>query len=531
MSPEFSELRSSYLLGEDLVLDQLPADSHQLIVRTAFGATIDATLMAQRAFLSDLPIGTHALEARDAANELIAEEFFTVRRHAGEDPVMAFVTSFGEDRRDAVLSWLGALRCTVVQVYDWMNTYSWPLATEDKYRDPLGRPIDRAALEALIAGIRQLGAVAQAYAPVLAAGDDLAKEHPEWRLLRNDGKPESLGDLLQIMDPGNVEWQHHWIDEYGQAADALGFDGFHLDTYGYPRNAVSEEGASVSLEAGFDSFVRAVRDARPEDVMSFNQVNGVPRGFNPPASPSFRYVEVWPPNDKWRHLEGLLTRSAGDGAFHGDTLAIYPSVWDGDREAALRTAVLSEAVVTVLGANTLIWGDVDGVLCHPYYVNHETLNERERATVLEWHRFALRCRDLFKSATDTSWYELADENASILVEWDGAAFPEPAGNGLFARCRRSGTSVVVSLIDLTGSVDGSWMAGTAVGQCEEALVSVLVDEPAKWRADIAVLGRDEGRFVNLDTEVAIMREGNALSVHVPLGLGWSVLRLSARSDR
>jgi hypothetical protein len=287
----------------------------------------------------------------------------------------------------------------------------------------------------------------------------------------------------------------------------------------------------VSLEAGFDSFVHAIRNARPEDVMSFNQVNGVPRGFDPPALPSFRYVEVWPPNDKWRHLEGLLARSAGDGAFHGDTLAIYPSVWDGDREAALRTAVLSEAVVTVLGANILIWGDVNGVLCHPYYVNHETLDEHERAAVLEWHRFALRCRDLFKSGTDTSWYELADENASILVEWDGATFPEPAANGLFARCRRSDTSVAVSLIDLTGSVDGSWMAYTTVGLCEEARVSVLVDDPSSWRAEVAVLGRDEGRFIEVDAQVTRMREGNALSVHVPLGLGWSVLRLSARSDR
>ena len=65
------------------------------------------------------------------------------------------------------------------------------------------------------------------------------------------------------------------------------------------------------MECGYASLSRRYARARPLEVLSFNQVNGVPRGFEPPASPSFRYVEVWPPNDKWRHLEGLLQRSAG----------------------------------------------------------------------------------------------------------------------------------------------------------------------------------------------------------------------------
>ena len=45
------------------------------------------------------------------------------------------------------------------------------------------------------------------------------------------------------------------------------------------------------------------------------------------------------------------------------------------REAALRTCVLSEAIVTMLGANIADLGRRDGVLSHPYYVDHETLDE------------------------------------------------------------------------------------------------------------------------------------------------------------
>jgi hypothetical protein len=76
-------------------------------------------------------------------------------------------------------------------------------------------------------------------------------------------------------------------------------------------------------------------------------------GTIPPGRPAFRYIEVWPPNKEWRHLEGLLARSVCTGARHGDTLALYPPVWSGGRSSALRTVVLSQAIATVLGASTL----------------------------------------------------------------------------------------------------------------------------------------------------------------------------------
>jgi dextranase len=526
-SDSFIDLRSQYRLGDPIVVNDLPAQAVSVCVRDALGHTYDALLEGGTATVGALPIGTHVLEVREVSGN-VTEEFFGVREHLGEDPVLGFVTSFDDTSREGVLAWLRDLRCTVVQVYDWMESYSRALSNSDRYEDPLGRPIERAALEKLIVGIKQAGAVAQAYAPVIAASKDVATEHEEWRLYRNDQAPETLGELLEIMDPGNVEWQTFWINNYVGAVDALGFDGFHLDTYGYPRDAKSADGDDVDVANGYAAFVAAVRSARPKLVLSFNQVNGVPRSFDPPASPSFRYVEVWPPNDRWRHLEGLIQRSTGRGERHGDTLAIYPPVWDVDRTSALRSCVLSEAVTTVLGANILIWGDRDGVLSHPYYVNHETLDEAERARVLEWHRFALRTRDLFRVTTDTSWYELSDENASVTVSWKGTSSPEPLGDSLFARIIRDDDLIVVSLLDLSGSEEGLWTSGTSEGQCDSANVDVLLGSPESWNVDVAVLGREQGRFEALDYVVASMREGGGIRVTVPIEEGWSVLRLSRK---
>jgi hypothetical protein len=189
---------------------------------------------------------------------------------------------------------------------------------------------------------------------------------------------------------------------------------------------------------------------------------------------------------------------------------------------------LSEAIVTTLGANTLIWGDDHGALRHPYYVDHETLDASECETVLEWHRFGLRCRDLFRECLDTSWYELTDENATVTVASEIAVSPEPRGGSLFCRVRRGADLVVVGLLDLSGSTQGEWTAGTKEGFCVAADISILVDEPSRWRADAAVLGKSAGRFEPVRAATTLMREGSGLRVSVPVASGWSVLRLTPK---
>jgi hypothetical protein len=171
-----------------------------------------------------------------------------------------------------------------------------------------------------------------------------------------------------------------------------------------------------------------------------------------------------------------------------------------------------------------MWGDDFGVLCHPYYVEHEKLHANEIDVVLQWHRFALRCRDLFRHGVDTSWYELDDENASVNVSWSGATSPEPLGGAVFARIRRGEDFVVVSVLDLSGAPEGSWRHTSQAGSCREVNVTVLVDSPERWRANAAVLGANGSRFGHLDTHEVTHREGRALSCSVPLVDGWSVVR-------
>lgn len=512
-----ADIKARYLRSEPVVVDDLPPTTSSVVCRTAFGLAIEARREGDSWIFSDLPTGTHVLEAWTRDRNLLSEELTTVTEQPGDDPVMAFVTSFEEEKADVVLDWLRALRCTVVQFYDWMERYSAPLPSSEDYDDPLGRRLSRSCLQRLVAGTKALGAVAQAYAPVCAAEPDFASAHSDWLLYRSDGEPQHLGDLLQIMDPGNPAWQEHWLDGYKAAFGALGFDGLHLDTYGYPRLAMDRTYKPVLIEQAYGAFIDRVRAALPSATISFNQVNGVPAECALATQPSFRYAEVWPPNDCWRHLEALMSRSAGRHLWAGGALALYPPVWHGERDGAVRTVALTSAIATVLGAGLLVLGDDLGALCHPYYPDHEQLSRDEAAKILSWHRFGLRCRDLFRHGEDTSWYDIGDPNGAVYIEATGhKVSPEPSGGTLFARIVRTGTTTAISCIDLTGSATGAWGEPATRGQIRQARIRLLVGSARRCRAEVAVLGSGRGRFGQAQLVASEHLEGRAVELCLPI---------------
>ena len=305
-------------------------------------------------------------------------------------------------------------------------------------------------------------------------------------------------------------------------------------------------GRPVDLRDAYESFLVHLRARRPADLISFNQVNGVPSAARLPEGPTFRYCEVWPPNDHWRHFEGLLDRSSGSAGLVGDgqtrlpllrgSIACYPPVWgidtpdgpisDDERENALRTVVLTEAIVTCLGGSSLIYGDVRAALCDPYYPKHARLHDAEAEKVIAWRRFSLRCRDLFSDGEDTSWYDIGDENGSVTIVADAPVRPEPEGGSLFARVNHGDGIVSIGVVDLTGSKSAKWSEPTAAGKISSVMVRVLLDHPDAWRVDAAVLGSRDDRFFRTETTLVSHRQGRALEIELPLIAGWSVLRLT-----
>lgn len=543
----FDGVRSFYRSGEEIIVAALPVGTSRVTASRSTGQVIEAKLDDAACF-AELASGTYSIDAFDDAGVLLGEELTTVGAHQGERPVHGFATSFKEEDIALVLEWHRALRSTVVQVYDWMASYTEPLGPESGWEDPSHRPVSLGALRSMAAGLKELGAVTHAYAPVYAVGNQFAAEHPEMLMYQGDGEAIRFLDQIVLANPANVEWQRHFATTYGEAAGAVGFDGFHIDTYGYPRIANDVDGNPIDLRLAYESFLTFLRAAWPTALISFNQVNGVPSATTLPEGPGFRYCEIWPPNDGWRHFEGLLDRTSGragqldrpasrDKLMRG-SLACYPPVWGIDRptgliagvarKSSLRTVVSTEAIVTLLGASALIYGDKTAVLCDPYYPKHARLSEQEAAIVIAWRRFALRCRDLFLEGEDTSWYEIGDENGSVGVEASVPVRPEPVGGALFARVVHAKGLVSVGVVDLTGSENGRWSEPTEKGSGSSVTIRVLLDHPESWQASAAVLGAQDDRFAPVLAEEVPHRQGRALEVQLPIISGWSVLRLEVR---
>lgn len=542
------DIRSFYRTGEEMVIATLPEGTARVTARRAFGPIVEAR-SSEVARFEGLVSGTYCVEAYDAAGALLGEELTTVGPHQGERPVHGFATSFGVEDTPMVLDWHRALRSTVVQVYDWMASYTEPLGGEDGWEDPSHRPVSLGALRSLASGLKGLGAVSHAYAPIYAVGNQFAAEHPEMLMYRGDGEALRFLDQIVLANPDNVEWQRHFAKAYGDAAGAVGFDGFHIDTYGYPRTANAADGSAIDMRHAYESFLTFLRSAWTTELLSFNQVNGVPSATKLPDGPGFRYCEIWPPNDRWRHFEGLLDRTSGRAGLLGSastrgelmrgSLACYPPVWEIDRstgpvagearQSSLRTVVLTEAIATLLGTSVLIYGDKSAALCDPYYPKHARLSAREAATVIAWRRFALRCRDLFVEGEDTSWYEIGDENGSVSVEAAAPVRPEPVGGALFARVVHAEGLITVGVVDLTGSANGRWSELTDKGSVSSATVRVLLDRPDRWETSVAVLGANDDRFTRAIAKEVPHRQGRALEVELPLASGWSILRLEVRS--
>ncbi len=530
-----SELPTFHRVGETLDLSYLPGVS--LVARRADASSVAA--VAGR--FEELSEGTYAISAIDATGAELDEEFVTVGRHQGERPVHGFATTFVEESIDEVVAWNRALRSTVVQIYDWMASYTAPLPDALTWQDPSHRPVSREGLEKLANALRAMGAVPHAYAPIYAVGLDYAAAHPEQLLYDDEGAAIRFLDQIVIAHPGDPQWQEQFARAYGEALDGLGMTGLHVDTYGYPRVARDVRGRAVDVAAAYRDFLVALRRLRPSDLISFNQVNGVPSGAPLSAEPVFRYCEIWPPNTEWRHFEGLLDRSSGVGGHVGPSrrrvrgsLACYPPVWgDGDdsRPGALATVLRTEAIATSLAASVLMFGDRRAVLKDPYYPQHERLLESEARRVLAWRRLALRTRDLFIDGEDTTWYEIDDENGSVSVEAVVPVSPEPRAGTVFARVAHGEDIVAVSLLDLSASDDGSWRSRSGEGRVQSATLRVLVDTPSLWSAEVACVERDGGRFVELAADVESHRQGRALRCEVPLLGAWSVVRVRPRGAR
>ncbi|WP_127359318.1 glycoside hydrolase family 66 protein [Actinacidiphila soli] len=412
--------------------------------------------------LGALPVGGYGVELV-TADRTVAR---TAVQVAG-DPRSALRYGFVVDYRPgrdigAVTDNLRRLHLTAVQLYDWAYRHADLLGGGQTYQDALGQPVALDTVRALIEGCHHVGSDALGYAAVYAVGP---KEWPGWEhdaLLTPSGEPYGLGDFLFLVDPAAGDWLDHFTGDLADAVDRVGFDGFHLDQYGYPKRAYRPDGTPVDMAAGFTTMIGRIRGELPTARLVFNNVNDFPTWATARTPQDAVYIEVWEPSTGLEHLAQIATRARADAAGNPVVIAAYQHVYDSAPAAAsdLATA-LTMATLHSHGATHLLCGEADRILVDPYYVRNHVVEASTAALLHRWYDFLVEHVELLTAPgiADVTASYAGGYNDDLDVSYAATAVGHPVAPGrVWRRITQVGDRLVVHLINLAGQDDTLWDA-------------------------------------------------------------------------
>ena len=363
---------------------------------------------------------------------------------------------------DGIVDTVRRLHLTGVQFYDWAYRHADLLGGGEEYRDALDQPVSLETVRRYARAVRDRGAAALGYAAVYAVGP---VEWPRWQqhaLLDPAGVPYALGDFLFIVDPASPDWLAHLRAELSAAVTEVGFDGFHLDQYGYPKRAERADGTVVDVAESFATLIEGVRDELPDARLVFNQVNDFPTWRTATTRQDAIYIEPWEPLTTLGALAATATRARLLGEGRPVVLAAYQHVYDhAPVEAADRATRLTMATLFSHGATQLLAGEADRILVDPYYVRNHVAEPSTAELLRRWYDFLVEHDELLldPALPEVTAAYAGDYNGDCDVKYAAAAVSEEAVAGMvWRRITAAGDRLVVHLVNLVGQPDTLWDA-------------------------------------------------------------------------
>lgn len=350
---------------------------------------------------------------------------------------------------------------TIVQYYDWMYRHYKFLSPDEPFEDALGRQLSRAVIESRIAACHEHNMAAIAYGAVYGAETEFIRNNPELVLYDSAGEPIRLIDLFYINDirEGSA-WREHILQEFEVAVAEVGFDGVHMDQYGFPKLSYDHEGELVNIAKDFPSIIDEAAERlaaiRPEVAVIFNAVNDWPIHTVAKSDQAAVYIEVWPPHDRYQDLTSLIQR-ARDLSGKQVILSAYLRPFTEGGETAEWAARYITAIIASAGGHHLVLGEGDKVLRDAYYPNHGRLSEGGVGLMRRYYDHTaaythyLHAPDL---ATVERHFTDGINGAFTLKGVVGSATPQ-AGKVWLSVKQRDG-QFVLNFVNLTGLAEDGW---------------------------------------------------------------------------
>ncbi len=480
--------------------------------------------------LGTLPTGGYGVELlRD--DVIAARTAIEVTADARRRLRYGFVAAYppGADAT-GIVDTVRRLHLTGVQFYDWAYRHAELLGGGEEYLDALGQPVSLDTVRRYAAAVARSGADPLGYAAVYAVGP---AEWPGWEhdaLLDAAGRPYALGDFLFIVDPASADWLAHFRAELAAAAAEVGFAGFHLDQYGYPKHAVRADGALVDVAESFATMIAGVREELPDARLVFNQVNDFPTWRTASSLQDAVYIEPWEPQTTLGSLAATATRARLLGGERPVVLAAYQHVYDAaPTDAADRATRLTMATLFSHGATQLLAGEADRILVDPYYVRNHVVEPSTAEMLRRWYDFLVEHDELLldPALSDVTAAYAGDYNGDCDVRCTAAVVSEEAVAGtVWRRITSAGDRLVVHLVNLVGQEDALWDAARAPFG-DPGVIELRV-RPMRGRVPrIRVADPDaEGRLI----DVPCVADGDRVVATLPRLAAWQVVLVELAPD-
>jgi dextranase len=483
--------------------------------------------------------GVEAELSDESGNVYTASTAFDVLKSWKHAPRYGFLSDFSlQDSGDEEdLREMNKLHINVVQFYDWMYRHHELLPPQNVFIDPLGRELSIDTVREKINYSHKYGMKALAYGAVYGAGKSFFEANMDMALYDNVGNPMGFGGFLYIMDISNKSgWKCHIIREFEKAIE-FGFDGIHMDQYGFPKEAVSIVGGNRvvrRLKHDFPDFINDTKNylkEKYEDIcISFNAVNNWPVDTVAKSEEDCVYIEIWPPNDTYQDLYNIITNAKRYAPEKQVVLAAYIKSYSKEANLPLEygqnSAIMTMAVIFASGGFHILLGEKNGILNDQYFPKYRQLEKEDYIReIRNYYDFIVRYEELLYDLdiVDNTMAYTGGINGEYTFK-GGNFSPKAEADSIWTIIKEKPGYKIINLVNFTGVESMNWNEGKdkrpdVVRNIE---IKALITDDVEG-VYVASPDMDSCKSVKLDFKYVSHDQGRAISFTVPELRMWDLV--------
>lgn len=365
--------------------------------------------------------------------------------------------------RHEYLKTLLKLHINVVQYYDWMYQHNDLVSNSDEFVDLMGRTLNQKTVKNRIFMLNKHNIRSIAYGAIYGASNEFYKNHKDWAFYNNRCEPIQFIDVFTIMNfTRNSPWHNYIINEFKTAIEKMGFDGIHMDTYGYPKIARDFNGNVIHLSEHFNELINDTKRTLEENNLSndliFNNVGSWPVEVTYKAKQSALYIEVWDPISKYNDLVHLVRRVKSLTKQKQLIISAYlKPYYEFDKMESTISHKLLSAVLYSEGAHHLIMGEEQKVLRTGYYCDYGTLSDEQFNEIRKYFDFNSRYSTLLydEHLEDKTLTHTKGDNEEYVFPNEIVSVTPESGK-IFVSIKETKKRKIIHFINLIGQTETVW---------------------------------------------------------------------------